>query len=256
MVHIRHPDVPGQVGEYSEQSGDGTVPPSAHVYLQPIAPPVTLGLWGFFGSTMVISTWLLGWWGAPASPHYFFAFNLAAGGIAQFLAGLMSFKARDYIGSSLLTMWGTFWMGWGLAEILDIAGVVTIPPPTSPNPGFAIWFVPLALFTLTGAVAALAPKGGNIPLFMLLLTVGAGCGAVCGGFWVGSALWVDVGAWLFIVGACFAWYVGAMVMLGTSWRRVVLPLGRYAKAPNVPGAQVEFPSEYVYGQPGVRQGQQ
>jgi succinate-acetate transporter protein len=228
--------------------------PPLRVFLQPIAPPVTLGLWGFFGSTFVISTWILGWWGNPDSPTTFFVFNAASGGVAQFLAGLWSFRARDYIASALLTMWGTYWMAYGFLVGLSVAGFFTIPPLTAPQPAFAIWFIPLGLFTLTGAVAALS-KAGNFPLFALLLTVGMGCACVCGGFWTGSKGWIDVGAWLFIVGAGFAWYVAAMTLLLSAWRRVILPLGKFGRAGNVPGRPFEFPSEYVHGEPGVRQAQ-
>jgi succinate-acetate transporter protein len=203
---------------------------------------------------MVLSTWLLHWWGTSNSVMYFFAFNAALGGVAQFAAGLWSFKARDYIASSLLTMWGTYWMAYGLLVGLSVAGFYKIPPPTAPQPGFAVWFIPLSIFTLCGALAALSPGSGNFPLFLLLFTVGAGSAAVTAGFWMGSTLWETVAAWLFIVGACTAWYVGAMTMLQSSWRRVVLPLGKF-KGERAPGTLTEAPTELPEGQPGVRQGQ-
>src|ERR1041384_2059521 len=88
-------------------SVDVEAPPPARVYLSPIAPPVTLGLFGFFASTMVVSTWILGWWGTPkGSPPTMFEIAAMFGGVAQFAAGLWSFRARDYVGSALLTMWG------------------------------------------------------------------------------------------------------------------------------------------------------
>lgn len=265
MADIRHQDrqdsPPGSRTDLTGRAaGQAAAGPDGHsiparVYLQPIAPPVTLGLWGFFASTMVLSTWMLHWWGTAGSPHYFFAFNFAFGGLAQFLAGLWSFRARDYIASSLLTMWGTFWMAWGLLQVLTLAHVVPVIPPATANPGLAVWFIPLALFTLTGALAALSPKAGNFPLFVLLLTVGAGSACVCGGFWTGSTLWQDVAAWLFIIGACAAWYVGSMAMLHDAWRRVILPLGAFRKSANIPGHLSLHPAEYAYGQPGVRHGQ-
>jgi succinate-acetate transporter protein len=230
---------------------------AAGVYLQPIAPPVTLGLWGFFGSTMVISTWILGWWGSPGptDPGYFFLFNGVIGGVVQFLAGIWSFKARDYVGSSLLTMWGTFWTAWAVLHALAITGAITIPPLTTPQPGFAVWFIPLGLFTFLGSVAALSRRHGNVPLWLLLFTVGIGSWLFCIGLWTGNTTWTDVAAWFFIVGACAAWYVGAMTMLRSAWRRVILPLGEFKRESNIPGTVVEFPVEYVAGQPGVRQGQ-
>lgn len=240
-----------------EKAPDRKHVPPARVYLQPIAPPVTLGLWGFFGSTFVISTWILGWWGNPASPTYFFVFNAAFGGVAQFLAGLVSFKARDYVASALLTMWGTFWMAYGLMAALQADKVIPTPAPTAPNVGFAVWFIPLGLFTAWGAIAALSPSVGNIPLFFLLATVGTGSFVFCAGLWLGSPGWKDIGAWLFIIGAGWAWYVGAMAMLEHAWGRVILPLGRVRplKA-NIPGARLGRPGiEYLYGQPGVHRGQ-
>jgi succinate-acetate transporter protein len=237
-------------------NGHGDRAFSPGVFLQPIAPPVTLGLWGFFGSTMVLSTWLLHWWGNPTSAAFFFVFNAAFGGVAQFLAGIWSFKARDYVASALLTMWGTYWMAWGLLHGLAAAGALTIPPVTVPQPAFAIWVIPLGLATLCGALAALSPRHGNFPLFVLLFTVGAGCACLCGGLWTASTTWVDAAAWLFIVGACAAWYVGAMTMLESAWRRVILPLGKFGnRDSSIPGRKLELVSEYVAGQPGVRQGQ-
>lgn len=198
---------------------------------------------------------MLHWWGTPGSPLYFLGFNAAFGGLAQFLAGLWSFKARDYIASSLLTMWGTFWMAWGMVQGLGAAHVIKLLPPTAPNPALAVWFIPLALFTLAGAAAALSVKSGNVPLAVLLATVGAGSACVCGGFWTGSTGWQDAAAWLFIVGACAAWYVGAMTLLHDAWRRVILPLGAFRKQANIPGQSVLRAVEYVHGQPGVSHGQ-
>jgi hypothetical protein len=83
----------------------------------------------------------------------------------------------------------------------------------------------------------------------------AGAACVCGGFWTGSTLWQDVAACLFIVGACAAWYVGAMAMLHDAWRRVLLPLGKFSLRANVPGPVSVHPSEYALGQPGARHGQ-
>jgi succinate-acetate transporter protein len=241
----------GRLGDVS----DGEALP-ARVYLTPIAPPVTLGLFGFFASTMIVSTWLLGWWGTPTgSQPTMFEIAAMFGGVAQFAAGLWSFRARDYIGSALLTMWGTYWMAWGFLEALAAVGTISIPSLSTPQQGFAVWFIPLALFTTWGAVAAVRE---NVPLFLVLATVGVGSAFACAGFWAGSPDLVKVGAWLFVFGACFAWYTGAMVLLEYSWGRVILPFGvvpRLMKLPaaaNVPGARISAPVEYALGQPGTR----
>jgi len=238
------------------ENGEASAAPPARVFLTPIAPPATLGLFGFFASTMVVSTWLLGWWGSPTgSPPTMFEMAAMFGGVAQFAAGLWSFRARDYIGSGLLTMWGCYWMAWGLLQALAAFHKITIPPLTTSQPGFAIWFVPLAVFTCFGAVAALRE---NIPLFVVLATVGVGSACVCAGFASGGTGWIKIGAWLFVIGACAAWYTGAMVLLEYSWQRVVLPFGvipglmKLPAAANRPGARLSAPVEYPFGQPGTR----
>jgi succinate-acetate transporter protein len=252
MTSIQQPE---RTRPIPDEAPEDEAPP-ARIYLTPVAPPVTLGLFGFFASTMVVSTWLLGWWGTPkGSPPTMFEIAAMFGGLAQFLAGVWSFRARDYIGSALLTMWGGYWMAWGLLQLLAVEKVVKIPPLGVAQPGFAVWFIPLALFTSWGAIAAVRE---NVPLFLVLATVGSGCAFVCGGFWAGSPTWIKVGAWLFVFGACFAWYTGAMVLLEYSWGRVVLPLGvipGLMKLPveaNRPGARLSTPIEYELGQPGTR----
>jgi succinate-acetate transporter protein len=241
---------------HHETNSAREAPPPARVSLRPIAPPATLGLWGFFAATFVVSTWILHWWGNKQSPATFFEVAAVFGGLVQFLAGLWSFRARDYIASALLTMWGTYWMAWGLLQALQVDKVLPVVPLDKPQPAFAVWFIPLGLFTCWGAIAALRE---NIPLVLLLGCVGSGCGFVAGGFWSGSTGWIDVGAWLFVFGAGWAWYVASMILLEYSWGRVILPIGvlpwmKLPLAANVPGRVLGRPVEYALGQPGVRRG--
>ena len=239
-----------------QAEGDGGIVAKARVYLQPIAAPAPFGLFGFFGSTMVLATWMLGWWSFHGTTAVagFFLFNAAMGGLVQFAAGLWSFKARDYIASALLTMWGTYWMAWGILQGLGVGGIVTIPSLSTSQPGFAVWFIPLGIATFTGSLAALSPKHGNFPLFALLFTIGVGSLILSVGLWSGNLTWTHIAAYLFIAGAICAWYVGAMVILQSSWRKIILPLGKYGRAGNIPGSKSEYPTQYEHGHPGVRQG--
>ena len=66
-------------------------------------------------------------------------------------------------------MWGTYWMAWGVLQALAAAHTITIPPLAAAQTGFAVWFIPLAVFTCWGAVAAVSE---NLPLFVVLGTVG------------------------------------------------------------------------------------
>lgn len=69
--------------------------PGIQIFLQPIAPPAALGLAGFAGSTWITSSYIANWWGNAESPTIFFPFVGIFGGLAQFIAGLYGFKARD-----------------------------------------------------------------------------------------------------------------------------------------------------------------
>jgi hypothetical protein len=45
-----------------------------------------------------------------------------------------------------------------------------------------------------------------------------------------------------------------MFLLRSAWRRVILPLGTFNREGNTPGQPIEFPSQHISAQPGVRQG--
>lgn len=89
-------------------------PAQVRVVLRPIAPPAALGLAGFAGSTLIVGTWICRWWGGPDSPTIFFPFVGLWGGLAQFIAGIYGFAARDVLVSVVNTMWGSFWMAVGV----------------------------------------------------------------------------------------------------------------------------------------------
>src|SRR3954471_40655 len=44
------------------------------VFLQPIAAPSVLGLYGFAASTFMVAAWLAGWYGGKATPEFLFPF--------------------------------------------------------------------------------------------------------------------------------------------------------------------------------------
>ncbi len=237
----------------THNGGNGRRALSPSVFLQPIAPPASIGLFGFFLATTMVSTWILGWWGNALSMAYVFTFAGAIGGLVQFIAGMWSFKARDYVASGILTMWGTYWMAWALFQFLVADKLVPLTPITASQPGFAIWFVPLGLFTLLGAFAALSPKHGSFSLFALLLTTGVGSLLLCIGLWTGSSGWEQVGGWWLLICGCIGWYVASQFMLRSAWRRTILPFGSWSADGVIPGRRVVFPTEHPQGQPGVSQ---
>ena len=96
--------------------------PSAQIYLQPIAAPSILGLYGFAGATFMVAVHMAHWFGGALTDLYLAPFAALFGGLAQFTAGMWSFKARDGVATAMHGTWGSFWMAFGLLELAFLHG--------------------------------------------------------------------------------------------------------------------------------------
>jgi succinate-acetate transporter protein len=216
----------------------------AQVYLQPIAAPSILGLYAFAGATLIVAAEMAGWYGGQQTPLYLFPFAAAFGGVAQFAAGMWSYRARDAIATAMHGMWGSFWIGYGILNLLFATGTLTEPEGAFPALGF--WFISLAAITVMGAIAAVAE---NVALTVVLgtLTLGAAFAAIAE--LLGSQGWAAIAGWTFIVSAVCAWYTASALMFEGVTGRGVLPVGKTQKAKEAP----EF--NRGVGEPGIKQGQ-
>lgn len=224
----------------------------ARVFLQPIAAPSILGLAGFAGATFIVASNLAGWWGTPDSPLVLAPFAAMFGGLAQFLAGMWAYKARDAIATLAHGTWGSFWLAYLILNILVATGKVTEPTPWFHNPEVGFWFFALAITTGIAAFAAVAESLG---LVAVLTTLAGGSGILAGAFIYGSHLWVEVAGWVFVFSAGFAWYMVAAMLLAYAAGRTILPTFKYQRAANVPGRQPVRPIEVEWAEPGVKMGQ-
>src|SRR5918911_5536364 len=202
----------------------------AHVFLQPIAAPSILGLFGFAGATFIVASNVAGWWGTPQSGLALAPFAAVFGGLAQFLAGMWAYRARDAIATAMHGMWGAFWLAYGILNILVAAHALKPPTPWFHNPELGFWFFALGAITASGFLASLAESLG---LASVLGTLAAGSGVAAGAFIYGSHGWVQVAGWLFVFSAGFAWYVATAMMLAAAGGMVLLPLGKYKRAANI-----------------------
>ncbi len=234
-------------------NGDGAAwRANARVMLQPVAAPSILGLFGFAAATFIVAAHAAGWYGDRNSPQYLFPFAAMFGGLAQFAAGMWSYRARDGLATAMHGMWGSFWLAYGLLFLLNAVGAVTIPAQGS-FPELGYWFLTLAAITLVGALAALAE---NLALFAVLTTLAVGAALLAVGYLVSDgSSWLHSGGWVLVVSAGCAFYTASALMLEGTWGRVVLPLGKPSKRANVPGGRITDPIEYAAGEPGVRHGQ-
>jgi succinate-acetate transporter protein len=223
---------------------------STRVFLQPIAAPSILGLFGFAGATFMVAANMAGWYGTTHSGQYLFPFALTFGGLAQFAAGMWAFKARDGLATAMHGMWGAFWIAYGILQLLAATGTLTLPTGTFPELGY--WFLVLAVITGFGTIAAL---GENLGITAVLGTLAVGS-ALTAVFWlVGGTGWERTAGWVLVASSFLAVYTASALMIASAWGRTILPLGEYRKAANVPGRRPIDALQYELGEPGVKQGQ-
>src|SRR5581483_6190728 len=239
-MQVRVPPLSGADG--------GTNGWATRVTLQPIAAPSALGLAGFSVATLMVASIQAKWWGSPADFRGVAPFCLTFGGIAQFLAGMWAFKARDVVATLAHGAWGAFWMAFFVLQTLQAAGTLPTVPPGAPDLVFGMWMIGLAYVTWTAALGALLE---NVLVFAVLATLAAGAslsavGFVTGGFDSG---WTTAGGWLFVISAGLAWYAITAMTLRAASGRTILPTGEYRKAANVPGGAAVRPIELEWGEP-------
>ncbi len=224
-----------------QQQGERT---PAQVFLQPLAAPSILGLYGFAGATFMVAANMAHWFGNSQTALFLAPFAAMFGGLAQLLAGMWAFKARDGVATAMHGTWGAFWLGYGLLNVLFVTGHLAAPKGAFPALGF--WFIVLAVTTWVGTYAA-AAESKVIAAVLGWLAAGSTAAAV--GQLTGAD-WVNILAgWLFIVSAIIAWYAASGLMLEGAYGRPVLPMGKTTRMKELPKVMIGA------GEPGVIRGQ-
>ncbi len=217
--------------------------PRAEVLLQPFAAPSILGLYGFAAATFMVAANMAGWYGNAASSLYLAPFAAMFGGLAQFLAGMWSYRVRDGLATAMHGMWGAFWLAYGMLNFAFAAG---LPKPAGAFPELGYWFIGLAAITWVGVIGASAVSV-SLTTVLAFLAAGSTCAAISNLAGLHS---IDVLAgYLFIISAIVAWYTASALMLEGSFGRAVLPMGKTARLRSAPQFNAGI------GEPGVMHGQ-
>jgi succinate-acetate transporter protein len=221
------------------------------VYLSPIAAPSVLGLFGFAGATFIVAAHMAGWYGSGSTEGYLFPFAAMFGGLAQFLAGMWAYRARDAVATAMHGTWGSFWLAYGILQLLLVTGVLHTGGTL--DHALGMWFLVLAAITLSGAVGAMLE--GNLGVTAVLGTLTAGSVFAAIGF-LGTTKGIQhLAGWLFVISSILAWYVATAMMWKAAAGRIVLPLFHTEKETNIPGKEPTRPIELAWGEPGVKMGQ-
>lgn len=219
-------------------------PTPAQIFLQPISAPSILGLYGFAGATFMVAANMAHWYGNAKTDLYLAPMAAIFGGVAQFSAGMWSFKARDGVATAMHGTWGSFWIAYGLLQLAFLSGSLT--QPTGAFPALGYWFIVLAAITWMGMVGA-AAESNVIATVLGFLATGSTAAAISE--LVGSAGGMVFAGYCFIISAILAWYAASALMLENAYKRPILKLG---KTPAARQAPTLMPGR---GEPGVIRGQ-
>lgn len=224
---------------------------ATRVVLQPIAAPSVLGLFGFAGATLVVASNLAGWWGNTDSPMILAPFAGFFGGLAQLLAGMWAYRARDAVATAMHGMWGSFWLAYMTLFILVATGQIDVNRTFDQALGF--WFIALAAITWSGMLGAFAELSFGIVAVLGTLAAGSTLAAI--GLVGDYGGWTKAGGWLFVISAGLAWYVATAMMLNAAGGKTLLPLFKGKAGANVPGRRPTRVIELEWAEPGVKMGQ-
>jgi uncharacterized protein len=229
----------------TEYQANGHTNSLARAFLQPIAAPSILGLFGFAAATFMVSAHLVGWYGQTDTPVILAPFAATFGGIGQVIAAIWGYKARDGIATAMHGAWGLYWIAYGIVWILIGACVYPSLAQAGLEVGFGYWFAGLAAVTFSGALAAMRE---NLALSAVLHTLWIGAGLLAVGLMTGVAFWEIIGGYVLLLSALLAWYTATALMfqgVGTP----ILPVFETKKAKEKPDIDVGA------GEPGVQHGQ-
>jgi succinate-acetate transporter protein len=222
------------------------------VVLTPVAAPSVLGLFGFAIATFMVAANIAGWYGTATTPLALAPLAFAVGGVAQLAAGMWAYRARDVLATAMHGVWGGFWIGYGILQLLVATGTLAAPTPAWHSPALGFWFFALAAVTASGALAAVLE---SIGLFATLTALAAGSAFLTVGYLAGSHFWWRLAGWVLVVAAGLAWYTATAMLLEATSGRVVLPLGKWQRGANLPGARPRSAIELSWAEPGIKKGQ-
>ena len=217
--------------------------PQTSIWLQPVAAPSILGLYGFAGATFMVAAHMAHWFGGTQTDLVLWPFAAFFGGLAQFLAGMWAYRARDGVATAMHGTWGSFWMAYGVLWLLIGAGKVAIPAAGAAFPALGFWFIVLGAITWAGMAAATA-ESSVITTVLGFLAAGSTISAIAELAGI-EGLRILAG-YLFIISALIAWYAATALMVNSAFGRTVMGLG-------VKRRDNELQSGL--GEPGVLRGQ-
>jgi succinate-acetate transporter protein len=184
-----------------------------------VADPAPLGLAGFALTTFVLSAHNAGLFGNVANTVVV-GLAIFYGGLAQFMAGMWSFRRGNTFTATAFSTYGAFWLSLGTYLVFIIAGKVKTED-IAPSLG---WF--LLAFAIFNTYMLIWSARINTAVFGVFLTLEVTEILLFLGFFSGSDLLIKAGGWLGLITALVAWYTSAADVATALAGRPILPVGR------------------------------
>lgn len=179
--------------------------------------PAGLGLAAFALTTFVLSFANAGIISGGATPVVL-GLALFYGGAIQVLAGLWEFAQKNTFGAAAFCSYGAFWMSfWYLETATDLGKA-----GTGLAVGIGTWLLGWAIFTLYMTFAAWRT---NMATFLVFVALTLTFFALVFGAYGGMDWMTKLGGWLGILTALIAWYTSFAVVINSTFKRIVLPVG-------------------------------
>ncbi|WP_347352231.1 acetate uptake transporter [Intrasporangium sp.] len=207
----------------SPVAGNGVAPPAPATQPTPtaassIADPAALGLAAFAMTTFVLSVVNAGLIQSAATPVVL-GLALFYGGIAQLFAGMWEFRRGNVFGAVAFSSYGAFWLSFFFYVDFVAGGLAKVGEA---NAATGLFLLAWAIFTGYMMIAAFRTNMAVLLVFVFLFLTYV---ALVIGAWGGIEVVNKVGGWLGIVTAVIAWYTSFAIVLNSTFKKTLLPLG-------------------------------
>ena len=183
-----------------------------------VADPAPLGLGAFALTTFILSaTNAFGTGTAPLLAV--FGFALFYGGLAQFMAGMWSFRRGNVFTATAFSTYGAFWLAVGTLLALVAFGKFPVGDIAVSLGWFFLGFLIFNTYMMFWALRV------NVAVFLVFLTLGITELVLMWGNFAGNMDIVHWGGWLGIITALVAWYTSAADVITGMRGRPYLPVG-------------------------------
>jgi hypothetical protein len=183
------------------------------------ANPAALGLAGFALTTFVLSMINAGLWSAGGLAAVI-ALAFFYGGLAQLLAGQQEYKKGNTFGATAFSTYGAFWLTVAFWLLMTALGAFNgLQLPSAHALGYIL--IGFTVFNTYMVVGSFRTDTATMLVFVfleitfILLDFGE----------FGSGACHTLGGYFGIITALVAWYASAAIVINSTFKKVVLPLG-------------------------------